>query len=265
MDGDDGGNVHEIYEHLRAEIVSGAMPPGAIVNQVNLAQALRVSRTPLREALRMLEAQHFVDAEHQHRMRVSDLDPEAVDALYASRILLESLGIALTVPVIRRAQIAELRLLLQRIDGVAAPTKSAPYAELEAPHDAFHRLLVSGAAPALRESIHEAMDHANRFRIAYSDVTPNTERKSRAGHHAIVAAIVDRDVEAAVSHLSSHLAQSAISLMASVAPHIEPRAVRAAVRIALGQAATAPNSAPRAVRSPRATPRSVAASLARRT
>jgi DNA-binding GntR family transcriptional regulator len=242
------GNVYDAYERLRADIVSGALPAGSFVNQVAVARTLRISRTPLREALRLLEAQGFITAEHQHRMRVAVLDAESVDTLYASRILLESMGVALSVPTLDRSRIAELHALLERLDAMQLPGSGATYAESEAAHRAFHSLLCSGVGAALFDSIQITMDHANRFRIAHNNLTPNTEPRAKDDHHAIVAAVEERAADRAAFLLSRHLGESAIGLLATVAPQIEPRAVRAALRLTAGGAPASPALTPRARR-----------------
>src|ERR1700738_2862879 len=66
----DGTHVHPgvrgVYTKLRDDILGGRLRPGQVLNQVHLARELGVSRTPLREALRMLQAEGLVRSEH-HR------------------------------------------------------------------------------------------------------------------------------------------------------------------------------------------------------
>src|SRR5690348_6275476 len=110
-----GPGVQGIYGRLRDEILGGDLAPGEVLNQVHLARRLGVSRTPLREALRMLQAEGLVRSEHQRRMRVISVDPAEIDALYAERILLESLGIALTVPLLAPGELTAIRSALDRM------------------------------------------------------------------------------------------------------------------------------------------------------
>jgi DNA-binding GntR family transcriptional regulator len=62
--------------------------PGTRLSQVALADQLGVSRTPLPEVLRMLQEEGLVEIEPNQRTRVAGLDPQELDDVYASRILL---------------------------------------------------------------------------------------------------------------------------------------------------------------------------------
>ena len=90
----------QVHAHLRQMILDGTVPPGTVLSQVQLAQVIGVSRTPLREALRMLQEEGLVLAEYNHRVRVADIDIGELEYFYASRIMLESLAISLTVPLL---------------------------------------------------------------------------------------------------------------------------------------------------------------------
>src|SRR3954464_15979178 len=90
-------NTREVYSRLRAMLLNGEIPPGTVISQVKLAKQLGVSTTPLREAMRLVQAEGLLIAEHNQRSRVAPLDPADIDVVYASRILLEAVAISLTV------------------------------------------------------------------------------------------------------------------------------------------------------------------------
>ena len=58
-----------VHARLRQLILDGTLPPGSLLSQLQLSRALGVSRTPLREALRMLQEEGLVDAEPNQRAR----------------------------------------------------------------------------------------------------------------------------------------------------------------------------------------------------
>jgi DNA-binding GntR family transcriptional regulator len=105
----------QVHAHLRQLILDGTVPPGAMLSQVQLAQEIGVSRTPLREALRMLQEEGLVLAEYNHRVRVADIDISELEFFYASRIMLEALAIALTVPHLTRDDFDRLTSILDQM------------------------------------------------------------------------------------------------------------------------------------------------------
>src|SRR5258705_3070656 len=93
----DGVAAGSIRSHLREFILGGSLHPGVVISQVELARSLGVSRTPLREALRMLQEEGLIEAEPNRRARVTRFDPSDLDTVYGCRVMLESLGCVLTV------------------------------------------------------------------------------------------------------------------------------------------------------------------------
>ena len=84
--------VLEVHDLLRRLILGGRLAPGVVLSQVELARRLGVSRTPVREALRLLQQAGMVSAEPNLRCRVLGFDPDDIEALYMKRILMESLA-----------------------------------------------------------------------------------------------------------------------------------------------------------------------------
>jgi GntR family transcriptional regulator, rspAB operon transcriptional repressor len=62
-----GQNTEDVYDRIRNAILDGELAPGAVMSQVALAEELGISRTPLREALRLLQGEGLVDAEPNRR------------------------------------------------------------------------------------------------------------------------------------------------------------------------------------------------------
>ncbi len=77
------------YAAIRERIVGGALPRGARVHQEDLAAELGVSRTPVREALRRLAAEGFVEMRANRGARVAELDRSSMRAAYEARLVIE--------------------------------------------------------------------------------------------------------------------------------------------------------------------------------
>ena len=220
--------VKGIYSQLRDDILTGSLLPGEVLNQVHLARRLGVSRTPLREALRMLQAEGLVRSEHQRRMRVISVDPAEIDALYGERVLLESLGIALTVPLLTASELASIR---QALESMHAGEATGDPAAWELPHKIFHALLVKHAGAPLEAAILDGSSRAELYRRLFVRSDPITWATTRDEHDGVLEACIKRDVDQAVRRNGRHLARTALVLCSRLDPEFDPRGVRQALRL----------------------------------
>ncbi len=226
--GEDLNGVVALHHRLRKLILDGTYAPGTMLSQVELAEALGVSRTPLREALRMLQKEGLVEAEHNQRARIPFFNPRVLDSIYASRVLLEALGIRLTIPHMRQQDLDVLQNALA--DLLAAGDAESR----EEPHRRFHRLLVAYAGEYLYDTIAGYADRCTFYRRMYVQSDPRNCVIADAEHEAIFQACVARDPEIAAYRLTQHLARTALTLLAQLTPEYEPTAVRTALQISQG-------------------------------
>src|SRR5882757_8477757 len=138
-----------VHTYLRECILDGTLTPGTKLSQVSLAKQLGISRTPLREVLRMLQEEGLVEIEPNQRTRVSGLDPQELDDVYASRILLETLALSMTIGHFGAASRKEAKRLLTTMRRAA---KSGDFGAWFAAHADYHRLVTAGAGEALQRS-----------------------------------------------------------------------------------------------------------------
>lgn len=216
----DGGGIAEVYTRLRTMILNGIYPPGMLLPQRQLAQALGVSRTPLREVLRMLQAEGLIEAGRYQRSQVTPFEPEALDALYASRIQLEALGVALTIPHLQPHD-------LDALDRIIAEMHTIYDLEAwEEPHHRFHSQLVAYAGTHLCTTINSYAERSERYVRLYGRIDPDARPASLLDHERIVQACRERNEEGAVRELALHLTRTALTILARMAPEYEPVALR---------------------------------------
>jgi DNA-binding GntR family transcriptional regulator len=219
------GGITTLHHRLRTLILEGVYPPGARLSERNLAQTLGVSRTPLREVLRMLQREGLVETGRYQRARVAPLDPRALDMLYAGRIQLETLGLALTIPYLREEDFAEL-------DAAHSAMRSATtIEEWEVPHRRFHQLLVSQAGEQLRATMDSYTDQSQRYRLILAHREIQAQSVSVVEHAHILQACWERNREEAVQQYARHLARTALTVLAHMAPEYDPVAVRTALAL----------------------------------
>ncbi len=211
-------SVERIHTDLRAAILTGDFHPGTVLSQVELARRFGVSRTPLREALRRLEAEGLIQSLQNQRARVATTDGESLDVLFTERILVEAMGVKVTVPALTEidlndvlAATAALRVALERADtGAQDRTRRV-----------LHARYVARAGERLRAVIAEGFDRCERFRRFH------TALPSAAGtaYTAIAAACIARDADEASRRLAGLEVELARSVLQQVEPGYEPIAI----------------------------------------
>ncbi|MDB5851748.1 MAG: Transcriptional regulator, partial [Rhodoferax sp.] len=112
----DRPDADAVYQSIKTLITDGVLKSGDAVSQLQLTRMLGVSRTPIREAFRRLQAEGLLDAERNHRMRVTVITPGELDAIYSTRIFLESMGVALSVPHMSQEDLVELQEASRAMD-----------------------------------------------------------------------------------------------------------------------------------------------------
>lgn len=220
--------VAEIHRMLRGQIIANQLMAGTELNQAQLAKALGVSRGPVREALRMLQDEGLVEAQPNLRPRVAPINPEDVDSLYAQRILIEVLGVTLTVPRLSGSEVAEIARLCEE---TIRTRDDRDDAHRQVHHD-FHRHLVTGLPQPLLATSQRLFSQTERYRRFHSDHTERSGTVSAAEHRRLAEACVKRDATDAAAALAEHYTRTSLHVLAMLAPDYEPRAVRAALALA---------------------------------
>ncbi len=214
-------------DRLRAKILSGELPPGSVVSQTELARDLGISTTPLREVISRLQAEGLLEVELNRRPRVTPLDVDDLQAVYAGRILVESLAAALTVPLMSDEDLAGISGDLVEMRALAADGDLDRWGGV---HDRFHRQLFVEVPAGMAATLTNFYDRAERYRrFSAVEGQPRSWQGADQEHQRIVEACLVRDGTAAARELANHLARTALSLSAMLAPEVEPRAVRLAV------------------------------------
>jgi GntR family transcriptional regulator, rspAB operon transcriptional repressor len=213
MELNSGQSFVAVHARLRAAILAGEIPEGAVTSQATLAERFGVGRTPLREALRMLQREGLVISQPNHRVRIAELSSEDAEELYIMRIALEAVAIRVTVPVLTGADLAELDGLMAQMDHYM---KLRDHVGHRDPHRQFHHRLVYAAGPRVSDEIDELFDHAERYRRRFG--AADSWEARRAEHRAILDAAAAGDADLAARHLAAHYAQTAAFIFAAIDP-----------------------------------------------
>src|SRR5712691_5362957 len=211
-----------VHEHLRDSILRGELDPRVPISQVQLAKRLGVSRTPLREALRMLQREGLIDSEPNRRVRVAELSVVDLEQLYAARIVIEALATRIAVPTLTASDFTRMRELLA---GMRTLARERDLEEWDVQHRAYHDLLNGRVGDRLGRIARELFDHTERYRHVYL-AEPRAWTTATKEHMAVFAACEAGDAMLASHHLARHLGRTALTIIALVDPEHDPVPVR---------------------------------------
>ncbi|HEY6886735.1 MAG TPA: GntR family transcriptional regulator [Solirubrobacter sp.] len=216
-----GLGTEAVYQRVREAILEGEIAPGATMSQVALADELGISRTPLREALRMLQSEGLVDAERNRRVRVAPVSARDLEELSVMRVTLEAEAIRLAVP---RMTAEDLARLEGSIAEMAHFAQALDHRRWTVPHQAFHRGLTAPAGERFTAVLTQLLDHAERYRRISIGAGPSAWATD--DHRGILDACKAGDRELAARLLAEHLARTAFALIDRLDPAHDPGLLR---------------------------------------
>jgi DNA-binding GntR family transcriptional regulator len=191
----------EVYEALREAIASGSLRANERLREERVAEALGVSRTPVREALIRLLSEGLIDADGSEGVRVADLTAEDLDEVFTLREVLEPLALRYVAANPDPEGLAELRRIHAASHAALAEDDIERLLDL---NTQFHLTMYAMGAPRRVQSfIGQLWVQSGRFRfLALYD---RSERQQSVEEHGRLLDHVERrDVEGAVAVLMSH-------------------------------------------------------------
>ncbi len=191
-----------VLERLREAILNRTLVSGDRIVESDLAQMLNVSRTPVREALRVLEAEGLLKRVPRKGLFVKGITKEDVEEIYAIRISLESLAVSKAVEKITPAEINRLK---QLVDLMRKYTESSQADKLFSVCQEFNDILVrSCRMPRLIKLVRVYMEYLEQFRTI-SMAKRERQIVALNDHEEILQAVIERDPIRAEIAVKKHL------------------------------------------------------------
>jgi DNA-binding GntR family transcriptional regulator len=197
----------QVLEGLRNAILGFDLKPGQRLVERELIEQIGVSRTTIREVLRELTAEGLVVVIPQKGAVVYSPSPEEAEDLYAVRGALEALAVQRFIERAGEDQVAALRATLAGIE--AACVEGGDIKEMLRAKDDFYGVLLAGAASTTIQRILGGVQARVRVLRATSLSQPGRPQRVVAEMRALVAAISDRDLDAAIRCCTEHLNNAA--------------------------------------------------------
>jgi DNA-binding GntR family transcriptional regulator len=192
----------EIARHLREQIISGALPAGERVNETRVTRELASSRSPVREALRILESEGLVTLEPHRGARVRGMSEQDFEEIYDVRLMIESHGVLRHLHRLAPDALVPLRTAVE--DAQAA--LSTP--DIERWHQAslrFHDGLVLLAGNRHLTRLHEELKTSLRRYEISAVGTPGEPERFQVEHEAILHALEEGRVERGAELVAAHI------------------------------------------------------------
>lgn len=197
--------IDKAYSRIRAGIVSGELAPGYHLKEEELAELCDVSRTPIRDALRKLEADYFVERHDNQRVFVASWTDNDIDDIFTLRAMLEGFAAARAAEAITPSQLEQMRAHHAAIEAAVRPDGSID-PDLFLEHNrAFHKIILDAANSArLATMLQRLVEQPVVLRTLVSYSAKDLHR-SIEQHAEILDALEVRDSVWANASMTGHI------------------------------------------------------------
>jgi DNA-binding GntR family transcriptional regulator len=190
----------ETYELLLSDIENGGLPPGARLREAELAERFKLSRTPIREALKRLELQGLVAHEPHHGAVVASLDYGQVGELYLLREVLEGTSARLAAQHATEVEIGVLQSMVERDRQLFGDPR-----ELARTNRQFHQQIRDSARNRYLGAALENLRISLALLAGRTLAAPGRAEQAIEEHAAIIARIAAHDRDGAEKAAREHI------------------------------------------------------------
>ncbi len=191
------------FAQMQRWIIDGTLSPGEKLIDAELAETLAVSRTPIREALQLLEMQGLVSMHPGKETRVTDIDKNDILNLYPVLASLHALAAELSARTVTEQQIEQLKALNAQFGQAIAEGQAYRAMELD---EQFHHLIVDASDNAYIATFGASLQmHIRRFKYVFLKQPITGTSQSVEEHASIIDAFEARDAEQASHAMKQNL------------------------------------------------------------
>lgn len=199
-----------VYKNLRKVILRGEISSGTRLVESILATKMKVSRTPVREALHKLDSEGLVHFFPRTGYIISDMSQYDIEDLFMTRTVIEQLTTKLAIEKITAEELKKIEKNLKKTDQVLKKTSKKKMVDLDTE---FHEIISKASRSKRLYQISQILrDHMLRFRIACLDIR-EIAKIARDGHFRIFQAIKSKDIQKLDDAVLSHMAETKKSIL----------------------------------------------------
>lgn len=198
----------EVAERLRQRIFQRTLEPGSWIDELKIAEEYGISRTPLREALKVLATEGLVTMKVRRGAYVTEVSQQDLRDVYHLLSLLESDAAGVVATQASEAELAELQALHKQLEAAAKPSKggTAHTEQFFAINEQFHMRLLAIANNRWRDQMVADLRKVMKLNRHHSLLKTGRIAESLAEHQAIMAALLARDAQRTQKCMREHFA-----------------------------------------------------------
>jgi DNA-binding GntR family transcriptional regulator len=189
----------EVAEQLRQRIYRRELAPGSWIDEMKIAEEFGISRTPLREALKVLAAEGLVTMKVRRGAYVTEVSEQDLADVYHLLALLESDAAAVVAERATPAQLRELETLHKELEGATRNRE-----RFFAINERFHLRLLELADNRWRDQMVRDLRKVMKLNRQHSLLKSGRIEESLAEHRAVLQALLARDGAAAMRRMQEH-------------------------------------------------------------
>lgn len=200
-----------VADKIREAILYGYFKPGEKLDQTEIAESLKVSRSPVREALRTLAAEELIKVYPHRGAVVAELSTREIQEIHFIRTILEGTAARYAAPIMDDKRLAKLQTILDTANQTSNYNRI-----LELNHDFHNTIYTSLDQPRLLSLINSLRNLVAPYIRLYLDNSPTNREIAWAAHRRIYEACLDRDAARAEKETQEHLKQVCEGILKSM-------------------------------------------------
>lgn len=203
----------KIYDMLKEAISSGELKPGERIIESRLAKDIGISRTPIREAIRLLESEGYLESMENGGVRVTEITEEDIKEWSEIKSVLNELAVMKTIDRISKEEIEKLKIDLEKVEKVLEEGENIDNEEIISWNADFHQRIFEASGNSLIKSISKEYQKYTYIMRKYLSQIEGRHEQALKEHKEILRAIVEKNKEEAIRLSKEHSESSKNALL----------------------------------------------------
>lgn len=192
----------KIFILLRDRILNESYKCGDKLNELTLAKELKISRTPIREALKQLELEGLVESIPNKGVYVKGFSPRDIDDMFEIRLSLEELAVSFAIDRMDEVHLAKIKEVFELLEFY---TTKGDFDKVNDFNILFHESIYQATQSTYFEQILKDIHYYVSVTSRHSIARPERLESSLVEHRAILEAIIDGDKDEATERIQRHI------------------------------------------------------------